>query len=161
MGSPFGSLTCLTLLVTSSLPGFASAYAAALSSGPPSPSKSRAFVGLDHWSAPKRYAKIYVAATNIKRDRGSNTYCPVARLMSPPSSTGISRLSPAPDAAEPTVTSLPGNFLTADSSIPDSTATLSCQLRIISESNRKGRRYRMCCCRIFGCGHHLASRRWS
>jgi hypothetical protein len=34
----------------------------------------------------------------------------------------MSRLLPAPDAPEPTVTVAPGNLLTADSSIPDSRA---------------------------------------
>ena len=37
----------LTLFLTSSLPGFASSYIACLVSGPPGPSKSRAFVGLE------------------------------------------------------------------------------------------------------------------
>ena len=44
-------------------------------------------------------------------------------LISPPSSTGISRLSPAPEAAEPVVRVLPGNLLVTDSSTPDSVAT--------------------------------------
>lgn len=45
-----------------------------------------------------------------------------ALSTSPPSSTGISRLSPAPDAAEPTLMVLPGNFVVTDSSTPDSIA---------------------------------------
>jgi len=48
---------------------------------------------------------------------------PVLFIRSPPSSTGISRLSPAPEAAEPTFTVLPGNFEVTDSSTPDSLAT--------------------------------------
>lgn len=48
------------------------------------------------------------------------TYRPVALLMSPPSSRGISRLSPAPDAAEPTVTVEPGNLVVAASLMPES-----------------------------------------
>lgn len=40
------SFPCLTLLPTSSLPGFAASYCACFVSGPPAPSKSRAFVGL-------------------------------------------------------------------------------------------------------------------
>lgn len=43
-------------------------------------------------------------------------------LISPPSSTGISRLSPAPDAADPIFTSPPGYLFTAASSMPDSVA---------------------------------------
>ena len=54
--------------------------------------------------------------------RGDQTYRPVALLMSPPSSTGISRLSPAPDAAEPTVTVEPGNLFVAASLMPESEA---------------------------------------
>ena len=49
------------------------------------------------------------------------TYFP-SLLISPPSSTGISRLSPAPEAADPVVIVLPGNLLVTDSSIPDSVA---------------------------------------
>ena len=40
------SFQFLTLLLTSSLPGFASSYIACFVSGPPGPSKSRALVGL-------------------------------------------------------------------------------------------------------------------
>lgn len=40
-------------------------------------------------------------------------YRPESR-MSPPSSAGISRLPPAPDAAEPTLTVLPGNLAVTD-----------------------------------------------
>jgi len=50
------------------------------------------------------------------------TYRPVALLISPPSSKGISRLSPAPDAAEPTVTVEPGNLVVAASLMPESWA---------------------------------------
>ena len=56
------------------------------------------------------------------------THCPLPpfspgfEIRSPPSSTGISRLSPAPDAAEPTLTSAPGNLLLTDWSTPDSVA---------------------------------------
>ena len=44
-------------------------------------------------------------------------------LIDPPSSTGISRLPPAPEAAEPEMAVLPGNFEVTDSSIPESVAT--------------------------------------
>ena len=45
-------------------------------------------------------------------------------MMSPPSSTGISRLSPAPEADEPTLTVLPGNLVVTFVSTPDSFAIL-------------------------------------
>lgn len=48
--------------------------------------------------------------------------CRPALSISPPSSTGISRLSPAPEAAEPTTTALPGNLEVAPASTPDSRA---------------------------------------
>lgn len=51
------------------------------------------------------------------------THCPVAALTPPPSEAGISRLSPAPDAAEPTVTELPRNLFVAAVSTPDSFAS--------------------------------------
>ena len=60
-----------------------------------------------------------------------STYWP-SFLMSPPSSGGISRLSPAPDAAEPDTAVLPGNFDVADSSIPDSVAGMMIQHNIRS-----------------------------
>lgn len=51
------------------------------------------------------------------------TYSPEL-VMPPPSSTGISRLSPAPDAAEPIWTVLPGNLVVTLASTPDSVAVL-------------------------------------
>lgn len=45
--------------------------------------------------------------------------------MLPPSDSGISRLSPAPEAAEPYVTSEPGNLFVTDSSTPDSAAAVT------------------------------------
>lgn len=59
------------------------------------------------------------------------TYCPVSLLMLPPSSTGISRWSPAP--CPPTVTVEPGNLAVALSSMPEA-STESCQ-RIYSCSS--------------------------
>jgi hypothetical protein len=55
------------------------------------------------------------------------TYCPDPVfpdlvMRSPPSSIGISRLSPAPEAAEPTFTLPPGNLSAALVSMPDSVA---------------------------------------
>lgn len=49
-------------------------------------------------------------------------FSPGLEIRSPPSSTGISRLSPAPDAAEPTLMVLPGNLLVTLVSTPDSVA---------------------------------------
>lgn len=49
-------------------------------------------------------------------------FSPGLEIRSPPSSTGISRLSPAPEAAEPTVMVLPGNLLVTLVSMPDSVA---------------------------------------
>ena len=49
-------------------------------------------------------------------------FSPGLEIKSPPSSTGISRLSPAPDAAEPTLMVLPGNFSVTLVSTPDSVA---------------------------------------
>jgi hypothetical protein len=46
----------------------------------------------------------------------------VSGLISPPSLSGISRLSPAPLAAEPYVAVLPGNLFVAEMSMPDSRA---------------------------------------
>ena len=47
---------------------------------------------------------------------------PVPRWIPPPSSTGISRLSPAPETLLPYSAVLPGNLLVTDWSMPDSTA---------------------------------------
>lgn len=47
---------------------------------------------------------------------------PASMTKSPPSSKGISRLSPAPEAAEPTLTVDPGNLLVTFVSTPDSFA---------------------------------------
>ena len=85
-------LSFRTFSRTSSEPGLYCAYCAALSSGPPSPSKSRAL---------------------LSRPRSSTL---------PPSSSGMSRFPPAPDAADPVTTLPPGNRSAADSSIPDSRA---------------------------------------
>lgn len=49
-------------------------------------------------------------------------FSPGLEIKSPPSSTGISRLSPAPEAAEPTVMVLPGNLFVTLVSTPDSVA---------------------------------------
>ena len=49
-------------------------------------------------------------------------FSPGLEIKSPPSSTGISRLSPAPEAAEPTFIVLPGNFSVTEVSTPDSVA---------------------------------------
>lgn len=54
-------------------------------------------------------------------------FSPGLEIKSPPSSTGISRLSPAPEAAEPTVMVLPGNLFVTLVSTPDSVAR-RCQL---------------------------------
>ena len=56
------------------------------------------------------------------RSEEGKTYLP-SLLISPPSSTGISRLSPAPEAADPEMAVDPGNLLVTDSSIPESVAT--------------------------------------
>lgn len=48
---------------------------------------------------------------------GRETHFPVFGLIPP---SGMSRLSPAPEAAEPAVTEPPGNFWAAVSSMPDS-----------------------------------------
>jgi hypothetical protein len=53
------------------------------------------------------------------------TYCPVL-AFTPPS--GISRFEPAPLAAEPYVTSAPGNFFSTLSSTPDSVAIRTIKL---------------------------------
>lgn len=60
-------------------------------------------------------------------DRGSATYFPVLGLISPPSDRGMSRLLPAPEAAEPYVTSAPGNLFSTEESTPDSVAVVPCQ----------------------------------
>lgn len=52
---------------------------------------------------------------------------PPPPIAPPPSSTGISRLSPAPEAEEPTLTVEPGNFCVTDVSTPDSFAVEVCQ----------------------------------
>ena len=65
-------------------------------------------------------------------------------------------MSPAPEAAEPTVTVLPGNLFVADSSIPDSTA-----ISVASVSAgiwTKKPAYQTCCYRIAGYDLGLASR---
>ena len=49
-------------------------------------------------------------------------FSPGLEIISPPSSTGISRLSPAPEAAEPTLIVLPGNLFVTLVSTPDSVA---------------------------------------
>ena len=49
-------------------------------------------------------------------------FSPGLEIKSPPSSTGISRLSPAPEAAEPTLIVLPGNLFVTLVSTPDSVA---------------------------------------
>lgn len=53
----------------------------------------------------------------VEREVGGETHFPVFGLMPP---SGMSLLLPAPDAAEPAVTSAPGNLLATDSSTPDS-----------------------------------------
>lgn len=78
---------------TPSSPGLSLSSISLFVSGPPSPSKSPAFV--------------------IR---------PVPFCTSPPSSIGISLLSPAPLAALPYVAVEPGNLLVTDVSMPDSVA---------------------------------------
>jgi hypothetical protein len=51
-----------------------------------------------------------------------STYFPVRGSKSPPSERGISRLSPAPEAALPYITSEPGSLFRTPSSTPDSAA---------------------------------------
>ena len=108
----------LILLLTSSLPGFASSYIACLVSGPPGPSKSLALVGLET-SELRLKTKFLSGCSTYWPDP---PFSPGFEIKSPPSSTGISRLSPAPDAAEPTFMVLPGNFSVTLVSTPDSVA---------------------------------------
>lgn len=70
-------------------------------------------------SAPALYKRNPQNSPRYEIGKG-HTYRPVALLMSPPSSKGISRLSPAPDAAEPTVTVEPGNLVVTASLTPES-----------------------------------------
>ena len=71
-----------------------------------------------------------------ERGRGwEETYFFVCGLMPPPSSSGISRLSPAPDAAEPYVTVAPGNLFSTSSLTPDS-STATIKHRVISQLNQ-------------------------
>lgn len=94
-------------------------YIAFFVSGPPGPSKSRALVGL---------ARNQLCLNPSISPCSGPTYwpdppfSPGLEIRSPPSSTGISRLSPAPDAAEPTVMVLPGNLSVTLVSTPDSVA---------------------------------------
>ena len=121
------SVPYLTLLLTSSLPGFASSYIACFVSGPPGPSKSRAFVGLGltvSFSAvrPRPHSILSRLACLDSTYRPDPPFSPGLEIISPPSSTGISRLSPAPEAAEPTLIVLPGNLFVTLVSTPDSVA---------------------------------------
>ena len=124
----FQSLPCLTLLLTSSLPGFASSYIACFVSGPPGPSKSRAFVGLGLGVSftlslrPRPYSILKPAGRCGSTYWPDPPFSPGLEIISPPSSTGISRLSPAPEAAEPTLIVLPGNLFVTLVSTPDSVA---------------------------------------
>ena len=126
----FQSLPYLTLLLTSSLPGFASSYIACFVSGPPGPSKSCALVGLggDNKSARSVLVPVHNPPLNsilsgpICMDGSTHwpdpPFSPGLEIISPPSSTGISR----PEAAEPTLIVLPGNLFVTLVSTPDSVA---------------------------------------
>ena len=127
----FQSLPCLMLLLTSSLPGFASSYIACFVSGPPGPSKSRALVGLGEITSQLPLFPFKNPPTDFYFEPAGvygSTYwpdppfSPGLEIISPPSSTGISRLSPAPEAAEPTLIVLPGNLFVTLVSTPDSVA---------------------------------------
>ncbi len=92
-----GSFCCLTLSLIMSSPGFSSLCAAALSSGPPTPSKSLALYGLSKEVDGQSSAPLIVRKKRWSR----STHCPVFGLMPP---SGISLFPPAPEAAEPYVT---------------------------------------------------------
>ena len=123
----FVSFPYLTLLLTSSFPGFASSYIACFVSGPPGPSKSRAFVGLgssvsfSFWSVRDPF-HAEPAGIRVSTYWPDPPFSPGLEIISPPSSTGISRLSPAPEAAEPTLIVLPGNLFVTSVFTPDSVA---------------------------------------
>ena len=118
-----GPLTYLILLLTSSLPGFASSYSACFVSGPPGPSKSRALVGLGGEEVSLCLSRIHSFIHSREATYWPEPpFSPGLEIRSPPSSTGISRLSPAPEAAEPTLMVLPGNFSVTLVSTPESVA---------------------------------------
>lgn len=71
-----------------------------------------------------------------ERVYGIETHCPVAGFSPPPSLSGISLLSPWPEAAEPYTTSEPGNFCSTDWSTPDSYIT-SAQIHQLNALHRK------------------------
>jgi hypothetical protein len=121
--SPSFILYYLTFAGASCSPPWFFAYAASLASGAPTPprSKSPALRGL------KKHTSVQIVQLHqelTKKMSGqpkkcNATYCPVL-AFTPPS--GISRFEPAPLAAEPYVTSAPGNFFSTLSSTPDSVA---------------------------------------
>jgi len=144
----FVSPPCLTLPKRSSSPPLLTSSAASLSSGPPTPSKSFAFVCLMCAVLAKllnflAFSAVFPLSScsgddckGGERGRGwEETYFFVCGLMPPPSSSGISRLSPAPDAAEPYVTVAPGNLFSTSSLTPDS-STITIQDRVISQLNQ-------------------------
>lgn len=111
------SVPCRKFSTTSSLPGLAASYNCCFVSGPPGPSKSRALVGLLgalatlQSSNPCTFCMTYCPAP---------PFSPGFRIRSPLSSTGISRLSPWPEAWEPVLTTEPGNLAVTPSLTPDS-----------------------------------------
>ena len=81
------------------------------------------------WSSDLSEARHFIvlqSRLDYRAHRPDPPFSPGLEIMSPPSSTGISRLSPAPEAEEPTFTPPPGYFVVALVSTPDSLAVRTC-----------------------------------